>query len=353
MNTHTVLITGAAGYVGAMLVRDYANRSDVARVIGLDMKEKPDFLNGISKLEWIQSNTADNSWQEKAKQFQPDIVVHTAWQIRDLYGKEKMQHEWNIGGSDQVFSFVFGTDSVKRFIYFSTVSSYAAYPDNEIDRLFTEEDQFRESDYRYAKEKRTVEERLKHAYLMARSEGKLTPRVFVLRPAAITGPRGRYMRVRFGLQSALSGQLTKGFVHRLVSLLVSYVPATDKWCRQFVHEDDVVNIVTLCGFGDHTGDFEIFNMCPPGPVVKAADMAQAVGKKTIKIHPQIIRVAFFVLWHLTRGRVPTSRGGWKQYSYPIAVTGSRITRKYGYTYLYESKKAFSEIVGTYASFVKK
>ncbi|MEI8249090.1 MAG: NAD-dependent epimerase/dehydratase family protein [Candidatus Taylorbacteria bacterium] len=348
--THKILITGAGGYVGAMLVQLFAQRPDVEAIIGIDMVDQPDLILNIPKLTYIKANTSDSTWQETARSMNPDIVIHTAWQIREMYGKKKLQWKWNIDGSDAIFDFAFGTPSVKKLIHFSTVASYSARPDNTIEHRFTEEEPFRTSDYLYAEEKRITEQHLEEKYAEAQKKGSKV-QVAIIRPAAITGPRGRYMRIRFGLQSALSGQLKASFIHRVISLMVSFVPVTEKWCRQFIHEDDIVDIVTLLAFGQLKNGYDIFNACPPGDVVRGIDMAQAVGKKAIRIHPWLIRIAFACMWNLTRGRVPTSRGGWKSYSYPIVVDGSKVTRMYGYQYKWQSKDAFVKKEGRYMKYV--
>lgn len=346
-----IFITGAAGYVGAMLIDLFSEREDVERIIGLDKELIPEFIKDAPKLHYIVANTEDNSWQKVVAEERPDTVIHCAWQIRELYGDKKRQWRWNVEGSDKVFDFAFSTPSVKKLIHFSTVASYAALPVNTIEHRFSEVEPFRRSDYLYAEEKRVVEEHLKSKYEISRRNDSKT-QVVVIRPAAITGPRGRYMRVRFGLQAALSGQLKETAIQRFVTALVSFVPITDKWCRQFIHEDDVADIVTLLVTSPLQHDYDAFNICPPGPVVTGKDMAEAVGKKTVKIPPVIIRLAFFIMWHVSRGRVPTSRGGWKSYSYPIAVDGSKLTKMYGYEYRWQSNEAFVKKEGRYMKYVK-
>jgi len=354
-----LFITGGAGYVGAMLADQFSYRSDVEAILLVDKEPFPELLENHphkTKISFVQSNLGDSDWQEKVKAFTPDVIVHTAWQIREIYGDKETQWKGNVIGSNNVFDVAFSTPSVKKLIYFSTVSSYAAYSSNNIDHFFKEEEGFRKSDYLYAEEKRIVEENLKEKYedykKMPMQDGAHHAQVFVVRPAAITGPRGRYMRVRFGLQAALSGQLKSNPLHRLISTLVSFVPVTPKWLRQFIHEDDVTDIVSLFAFNNLQGGYEVFNICPPGPAVLGKDMAEAVGKKTLPVKPWMIRPVFFVFWHLSRGKVPTSRGGWKSYSYPIAVDGSKLTTQFGYQYKYPSKEAFVKIEGRYAKYVK-
>ncbi len=356
---HTLFITGGAGYVGAMLIDIFSKREDVERIIAIDKEPLPDLIKDAPNLTYIVANTADDTWQKQVVDARPDIVIHTAWQIREMYGKKALQWNWNITGSDKVFDFAFNTPSVKKLIHFSTVASYGAYPTNTIEHRFTEAEGFRKTDYLYAEEKRICEEHLKEKYAAAKkavqngsTTARQVPQVAIIRPAAITGPRGRYMRIRFGLQAALSGQLKESFVHRIISAMVSFVPTTPKWCRQFIHEDDIADIVAGLAFSPLKSDYEVFNVCPPGPVVLGKDMAEAVNKKMFVVLPWMVRIVFFFAWNLTHGKVPTSKGGWKSYSYPITVDGSKLTRMYGYQYKWQPKEAFVKKEGRYAKYIK-
>lgn len=342
---HTLLITGAAGYVGAMLVEQFAGRDDVERIIALDKEPMPELLAGLSNVHYLEINTADG-WEEEVARFSPDSIVHTAWHIREIYGNRERTWKWNIDGSDKVFDFAFEHPSVKRLIHFSTVASYGALPSNTPEHRFEEREPFRQTDYLYAEEKRISEAHLNEKMLLKGAENPDLS-VVVLRPAAITGPRGRIMLTRFGLQSALSGQLQESFLHKIVTLLTAFVPVTPNWVRQFIHEDDVVAIVERLVFGTPTGRYSVFNICPPGAVVGGADMAKAVGKRTLTIMPWMTRLPFFILWHGSRGKIPTARGSWKGYSYPIAVNGSKLTSETGYVYKHASLDAFTYTDGHY------
>jgi len=350
-----VFITGGAGYVGTMLAEQWSSRADVEKVICLDKEPLPDLLKANPKIVWIDGNTSDGTWQERVRREEPSVVVHTAWQIREMYGQKAKQWLWNVTGSRAVFDFAFTTPSVEKLIHFSTASGYGAEASNTFDHLYKEDEPLREKVYLYGVEKIAAEKELEDAFQKAKAAAAMgkgrVPQVFVVRPAAITGPRGRYMRIRFGLQAALSGKLSGSFVHRLISAMVSFVPATKGWCRQFIHEDDVTDIVTLLAFKPLAGTYEVFNITPPGAIVKASDMAKAVGKRTLPVAPWMVRTAFFCFWHAFRGRVPTSPGGWKFYSYPIVMDGSKLTRMYGYQYRWDSLNAFQKKEGRYAKYI--
>ena len=348
-NGLTLFITGGAGYVGVMLADQFSKRADVKEVICLDKENQPKILIGNPKIFWITANTSDGSWQEIVRKKSPQIIIHTAWQIRELYRKQKIQWQWNVLGSQAVFDLAFSLSSVKKLIHFSTVASYGAQPKNDINYRFLETESLRESDYLYAEQKHVVENRLRSTYEASKIKKNITPTVFIIRPVGITGPRGRYGRDNFSLQSALSGSLRgkKSFLYSLISWWVTLVPVTRKWLRQYVHEDDIVDIVELLAFKEICSSYEIFNAAPPGPPLLGPDMARAVGKKMILVSPWMVRLAFFLMWHVTQGRIPTARGIWKCYCYPIAVDGSKISKQYGYQYAHESLEAFVKVVGRY------
>ena len=349
MEQHTIFITGGAGYVGEMLCDQFSKRDDVRQIIALDKEPQSDFSKLIPKVVYIQQNMANDGWQEEVAKYEPDTVIHTAWQIRAMYGEADEQWRWNVDGSSKVFEFAFTQPSVKKLIYFSTASSYSARADNRFEYLFTEEEGFRDDDYIYAKEKKVTEDNLKAMYEQYRKEGKALPQVSIVRPAAITGPRGRYMRIRFGLQSALQGNLSKSFTDRLVTMLTSFVPATKGWVRQFIHEDDVTDAVATLTFNNHEWDYEAFNLTPEGEPVYAPDMAKAVGKKILPITPSMARLAFFCFWHGTRGKVPTCPGSWRFYSYPIVMSGQKLATVYKCKYT--PKDAFQYTDGRYEDWV--
>jgi nucleoside-diphosphate-sugar epimerase len=355
---HTIFITGAAGYVGGMLADQFSKRPDVREIIALDKESEPELLKGNKKILWITGNTSDELWREMARMKNPGVVINCAWQIREMYGKKPLQWKWNVEGASNVFDFAFSTPSVRRLIHFSTASSYGAYPGNTLEHRFKEEEPLRDELYLYAIEKKAVEERLnaRYAEMKRRASAGDTsvniPQVSVVRPAAITGPRGRYMFKRFGLMATLRNRLPDSPLYKLISLMVNRIPvASPTWSRQLIHEDDVTDIVGILAFKGAPHEFNVYNLAPPGAPVLAKDMAEIVRKKTFRIPPLMVRIAFFFFWHLTRGKVATSQGGWRFYTYPIIMDGTKVTRELAFHYGYESRPALENIAGRYASFV--
>lgn len=343
-----ILITGAAGYIGGMLVGQMSKREDIEKLICLDMEEPTEELKDIQKTIWLQTNTADEQWRREIRAQKPDTIVHCAWQIRELYGEPKKQWRWNVEGSKNVFELAFSLPSVEKIIYTSTASSYGAFKNNSIEHRFKEEEPFKEKEYLYGIEKKEVEENLEKMYKKAK-EGGNPPEVTVLRLAAVTGPKGRSSTHKFGLMPALSKRLPKGFVYRMVSAMITFIPATSGWCRQFVHEDDVVDIISLFTFKEKEVVYKVFNVAPPGPPVLSKDMAEILGRGRIPVTPLMVRMMFFLMRTFTLGKIPTTKGGWRFYSYPIVMDGSKLTKKHGYNYRCGSREALEKNKGRYAT----
>jgi nucleoside-diphosphate-sugar epimerase len=340
----TYFVTGGAGYVGKLLLEKLISDENVEKVVVVDKDFLREDLKNNPKIIFIQKNLVD-PWEEEVKKYNPTKVVHLAWQIRTMYGKQKLQNHWNIDGTQKVFDFAKNAPQVSTFVHFSTVASYGAMKENTFQTIFTESTPFRKTNYLYAEEKRIVEEKLKQTFLDTPvPDAGFIPRperesinVFVIRPASITGPRGRE-RSSFGLQSALSGKIkNENILFKIISSVLKFMPATRGWARQFVYEQDIVNaILVMCNSTKSFDKIEKYNLCPtpayrtPGEknYIDANEMGKMLTKKVIYLPPQLVRILCFLAWHLTLGKIPTSPGVWKAYSYPIIVDGSKIERDF-------------------------
>ena len=112
-----VLITGGAGYIGALLI-DQLLRSDLAgTIIGIDIKDRPALAADCPKLRWIRADVAEDAWISQVQDEAIDVVIHCAYQIRELYGAGRSQQQrWNIDGARKVFEFALGRSSLRRLV---------------------------------------------------------------------------------------------------------------------------------------------------------------------------------------------------------------------------------------------
>lgn len=334
----SILITGAAGYIGAMLADQFSRSPELEKIVAIDIKPCPELLRGNDKIVWISADLSGGAWQREAARYSPEVFIHCAWQLKELYGRRDLQRRLNIEGTRNAFTFAFREPSVKKIIHFSTIAAYGAHPGNRLDQPFDETHPLRAKSYLYATEKIEAEEML--AKFDHDSHGK--KQVLVIRPATVTGPRERYM----------SGK--KGLLHMLQNVL-PFVPVASKhWCRQYVHEDDLTNIVALLAFNEVSGGrgYEVF-IASPNDYILGRDFAKIFGKRAVPVPPFLVRLAFFGAWHMTRGKIPTGAGGWRYFCYPILVRGDKISDFYGFEYAYTSRQALDAKEGRYAYAVKE
>lgn len=328
-----VLITGAAGYIGTMLIDQLGRSKRVARINGLDIKPRPELLADCPKVRWISADVADDAWIPQLRNETIDVVIHCAYQIRELYGSRRNQQQrWNIDGARRVFEFALGHPSVRRLVQLSTITAYGALATNSLDRPFTEEMPLAEDTYLYGVQKKQVEGVLRQTYQRLRP----STHVVVVRLASVSGPRGRFGLNRYGLLSTIAGRFP------------CLVCGRSDWGRQYLHEDDIVAVLDMFVHAPPATGYQVLNVSPPD-FLDAAALGRLFDKRVIVLPSALLRSLFFLMWHGGRGAVTTPNGAWRMLTYPIRVVGSRLTREYGYEYRYSSMQALVAREGRYAS----
>jgi nucleoside-diphosphate-sugar epimerase len=327
-----VLITGAAGYIGAMLVDQFAYSNTIERLICIDIKERPARFGDHAKVRWIRADVAEDGWAPELGNEPIDVVIHCAYQIRELYGRGRdQQRRWNVEGARKVFEFALGRPSVRRLVQLSTITAYGALPTNSLDRAFTEEMPLAEATYLYGVQKKQVEDLLWQAYRQLRP----STHVVVLRLASVSGPRGRFGLNRYGLLSTIAG----GFP--------ALICGRSDWGRQYLHEDDLVAVLTMLVHLPPADGYQVYNVSP-ADFLDAATLGRLFDKRVVVLPPALLRSLFALTWHGTRGMLATPRGAWRMLTYPIRVDGTRLTRVRGYAYRYSSLQALVAQEGRYA-----
>ncbi len=316
-----ILITGVAGYIGSMLANRLL-REGGHQITAIDLLQQPERVPQNKNLLWIKQDLAQNNWQVETLKTGPiDAVVHLAFKIRSPYRKTEETKEENLAACRNVFEFVF-KNKIPLLIYSSSVAAYGAKKEN-IGRLLKENDPLQENLSPYGHQKRLVEEMLQ--VLIAKT--KPATHTVILRLNSVTGPIGQGMKSKFGLIT---------FLKKLLPFVIETNPA---WARQFVHENDVEEvIVKLLQRRPQKGAFDIYNIAPPS-FLTAKDMARVLGKKLLRVPQRLIRPAFWLAWHLTRGRMPTHPDSSNGLIYPINVDGSKI-KEVGFNYGFGPEDAF-------------
>jgi UDP-glucose 4-epimerase len=328
-----VLVTGAAGYIGTMLIERLSEIASVGRINGIDLKERPTRLASSAKLNWIWADVAGDAWAGSLSDEPIDVVIHCAYQIRELYGQRRqLQRHWNIKGARRVFEFALRRPSVRRLVQLSTVSAYGAFASGSERRLLAEDAPLLEDQYLYGVQKREVEALLEELYRALRP----STHVVVLRLASVSGPRGRFGLNRYGLLSTVAGRFP---------ILVC---GRRDWGRQYLHEDDIVAVLTMLALAPPTDGYQILNVSPPD-YLNAADLGRIFGKRVMVVPPALLKTLFWLIWHGSRGALTTPSGAWKFLSYPIRVDGSRLAQAYGYHCRYSSRQALEAREGRYAT----
>jgi UDP-glucose 4-epimerase len=330
--TSNVLITGAAGYVGSMVIDALSRLEAVGKIVGIDLRDGSALGAARGNFRFIRADISEDSWVEAIRDEQIDVVVHCAYQIRQLYGRRKeIQRRWNVDGARKVFEFALGTPSVRRLVQLSTVSAYGAHATNSVEDKVTESVPLGEDEYLYGAQKKEIEALLCELYERYRP----STHVVVLRLASLSGPRGRFGLRRYGLVSTVAGRFP--FV----------VSGRADWGRQYLHEDDAVAVIVMLTQLPPAQGLEVFNVSPQD-YLSVREFGRLFGKRIVMVPPALLRLLFWLLWHGTRGAVTTPPGAWRFLSYPIRVDGSRLTEVRGYAYRYSSLEALRAETGNYA-----
>jgi nucleoside-diphosphate-sugar epimerase len=327
-----VLITGAAGYIGAMLAEQILYSNSIERLNCIDMRECPGRLEDHAKVRWIRADVAEDGWGSELQDEAIDVVIHCAYQIRELYGHGRdQQRRWNIEGARKVFEFALGRSSVRRLVQLSTITAYGALPTNSLDRAFTEETPLAEDRYLYGVQKKEIEALLRQSFERLRP----TTHVLVLRLASVSGPRGRFGLNRYGLLSTIAGRFP------------ALICGRSDWGRQYLHEDDLIAVLSMLVHLPPANGYWVYNVSP-ADFLDSATLGRLFAKRVVVLPPALLRNLFSLTWHGTRGKVATPRGAWRMLTYPIRVDAARLIQDFGYQFRYSSLQALIAQEGRYA-----
>lgn len=263
----SVLITGAAGFIGSGLVAALSDRKGgLEHVIAMDVREVPEAAR-LPGIEYVVGDIRDPAIAKYVEEHRVDTVVHLAAIVTPGKGDTR-EHEYSVDvlGTRNLLDICIA-QHVRKLVVTSSGAAYGYYADNP--EWIEETDALRGNEtFAYSDHKRQVEEMLAEA---RREHPELQQLIF--RPGTILGEH-------------VSNQITAIFERPIVlGVSGSDTPFVFIWDR------DVVACIEKGIRDDSTG---IYNLAGDG-AMKLADIAGHIGKPYVAIPAAILKTALGLL----------------------------------------------------------
>jgi UDP-glucose 4-epimerase len=304
-----IAITGVSGYIGSKLLSYLDAIDDVKKIIGIDVQEP-----GVksAKLKFYQHDVRQ-PFGDLFIENSVDTVVHLAFILfprRDT----TLVREIDIGGTKNMLA-ACRQAKVKHLIYLSSHTAYGAHRDNPIP--LTEDCALRPIDgFQYSHDKVEIESLL-DKFRASNRDITLT----VLRCCPVLGANA------VGTATTIMFQ---PFV--MVGVMGCEAP------MQFVHEDDLVNIIGLLIKLKKRG---IYNVAGDG-VVPYSEVARMLKKKLLRLPGVLLKLIIAFSW-ITHMQSASPASGLEFIKYPPVVSTAKLKKELGYKFQYSSKEALSAL----------
>ena len=304
----TVAVTGASGYLGALLVRKLLAEPGVERVVGVDVR--PAAVRD-ERCEHFQQDVRAPLDEAFAG---VDAVAHLAFLMRQPRDRAEGRSV-NVGGAENAARACAGA-GVRRAVLMSSATVYGAWPDNP--PLLTENAPLRPPPgFAYAEDKAEAE-----AAFRALGEARPDVCVSILRGCVVMGPNA---------DNFITAALNKP---ALIAVRGADPP------MQFVHEDDLVELLGRFLMEDHPG---AYNVAAPGSVRWRE--AAALAEKRIIPMPAPLACGLTELTWRTRLQSDAPAAGLAFIRWPWMASAERVAAATGRRFAYTSRDALLAYLG--------
>jgi len=311
--THRVLITGAAGYLGAQLVESLAihkrDADDPTRIVASDVREvAPDLRR--PGVQYVALDVREPGLGAVLTAHSIDTVVHLAAIVTPgPKSNRALEYSVDVLGTRNVLDACVAT-GVRRIVVTSSGAAYGYHADNPA--WLTEDDPVRgNAEFAYSHHKRLVEEMLAE---YRRAHPALEQVVF--RVGTILGETTR-------------NQITALFERpRLIAIRGSASPFVFIWDR------DVAGAIERAIFGGPAG---IYNVAGDGALT-IQQIAARLGKRCITIPPGVLRGVLAVLRPLGLSQYGPEQVDFLRYR-PV-LDNRRLKEVFGYVPQLSSAEVF-------------
>ncbi|TXC77262.1 SDR family oxidoreductase [Bradymonadales bacterium TMQ1] len=308
----TILITGAAGFVGDALLRSLLEETSAFRtIIASDIRPLAEDLPDDPRLIPADLDIRDaDAVHTLIATHKPAIVVHLAAIVTPPPGDtRKLQYDVDVIGTRNVVQ-ACAHHGVKQLIYTSSGAAYGYHPDNP--PALKENDPVRGNDvFAYAHHKRTVEEDLERARQDFPHLGQL-----IFRVSTVLGPQ-------------TDNQITGLFEQPVVPGIRG---ADSPFC--IVADFDVVDAIR---HGIHTGKTGIYNLTGDG-VLSLKEIARRMNNRYLPLPESLVRTALAAL--SKRGIGPYGPEQVLFIKHRPVLDNTALKRDFGFTPALNSEEAF-------------
>ena len=307
-----VLITGAAGYLGSLLVRRLSGalkNGEEIHVIATDIQERSR-TTFDADVDYIQLDIRSEYVHEVMANYQIDTVIHLASIVTP--GKKsnrELEYSVDVLGTENILKACINS-GVKRIIISSSGAAYGYHPDNP--EWIKEDEVLRgNEEFAYSHHKRLVEQLLAE-YRQAHPE--LEQVIF---------------RIGTILGETVNNQITALFEKKaLIGISGSDSPFV------FVWDEDVASCLEKAVTGEVTG---IFNVAGDGKLT-IDDLAHILHKPVIRIPASIVKGDLYILKRLSLTQYGEEQVNFLRYR-PV-LDNTKLKAVFGFTPTYTSKEVF-------------
>lgn len=300
----TVLITGAAGFIGRALTTAL---NGPHYVVALDLREVPE-AQRITGVTYVAADIGDPKLGELFRTYQPQTVVHLA-SVVAAGGDPARDYAIDVLGTKNVLEASLAAGA-RQIVVTSSGAAYGYHADNPVP--LRESDPLRgNEDFPYSKHKRLVEEMLAE---WREKYPQLKQTVF--RPCTVLGP-------------GTNNQITAIFARPVV---VGLSGTTTPF--SLISESDVV--AALAKAVNETRD-GVFNLAGDG-TLSLREIANLLGKRFLPLPPALLKTALWIFNTLRLTNLGPEHVKFIQYR-PV-LANEKLKSEFGYAPQYDAAAVF-------------
>lgn len=302
-----VLVTGAAGYLGRVVVTRLAKGPRA--VVGLDLAELP-IERRTPGVEYLQADIRTVDFAALFRERDVDTVVHLASIVeRPKWMTRAEAREVDVGGVRRLIGGCLAA-GVEQLVVTSSGAAYGYHADTPA--WLDEDCPLRGAGpFEYALRKRMVEEELAQA---RREHPELKQLVF--RPGTVLG---------FGTRNQITNLFEGRYVLGLAGQASPFV---------FVWDEDVAEVIAL---GVEQRREGIYNLAGDG-VLTLRDIAARTGKRYLPVPASAVKLGLSALQRLGLSRYGPEQVGFLEHR-PV-LTNRRLKDEFGFTPRLSSREVF-------------